>query len=273
MFEERKRVSCLMSRQQTRTTALGTAVAMVVMFQGCIQFRQSNDNSKPRKYDFLRTQQYQVFPDPPAVGLPAGGIMSTHPIHPEVKFYHTLLYLFEQKPQADPGMRGLWVSRDQGKTWLKVACGIRDFEYLFIHPQTGVMFASVSSQPFRQLDGGTLVTGSECRIVTSVDGRDWRDISPDVGHDNIYGAVFRDPDSTNRVCVYSADHLRYRSCPVFYQAKDDKYEGWRSYTYEEWSTRHIGWNWGDFYRSCSFGELLEEKGEPAAAPRRPKPTP
>jgi hypothetical protein len=116
---------------------------------------------------------------------------------------------------------GLYISKDGGKTWRLRDCRF-EFEKLFVHPDTGHLFAiirydSLATDP----DDGTLQSCSSNKIITSTDGHKWKDITGRQGYITGLGDVFKDPDHPERVCLYGGI-----TRPYVFQAKDEQYTDW-----------------------------------------------
>jgi hypothetical protein len=116
---------------------------------------------------------------------------------------------------------GLYVSRDGGKTWRLLE---RRFEFmkLIVHPDTGHLFAIIgyhwlATDP----KDGTLQSYSSNKIMTSTDGRRWKDITGGQGYITDLVDIFKDPNNPGRVCLYSGVGRLH-----IFQAKDERYTDW-----------------------------------------------
>lgn len=153
--------------------------------------------------------------------LPGPGEVVANPKNKDVVYYITnRLRMWGDK--ANVGKHpGLYVSKDGGKTWRLLD---RRFEFmkLFVHPDTGHLFAIIGYHWLATApEDGTLQSYSANKIITSTDGRHWKDITGGRGHIADLNAIFKDPDNPGRVCLCGC-LLR----PYVLQAKDEQYSDW-----------------------------------------------
>jgi len=193
-------------------------------------------------------QRYQWCFSSLGPGMPAGGMKVFHPRLRNVVYYFTCRDTMERISQKTTGA-GLWKSEDNGKTWRRLNTGIPDFYWLFIHPYTDTMYASVCEYPVLPFPDGILAMHSRSKIIVSTDGENWKDISP-VDRQGTYGPLFIDPDSSNRICACS-------TYPNGVLQSDDEYRQWHFYTNDEWEKNHKGWDWKAFYTSLSVSGIVE----------------
>jgi hypothetical protein len=116
---------------------------------------------------------------------------------------------------------GLYASRDGGKTW-RLLCASFEFEKLFVHPDTGRLFAVITFDWLATDDtDGTLRHYSSNKVITSGDGERWKDITGGRGHISEVTGIFADPDHPGRICVQATSVRGY-----VLQSRDDRYSDW-----------------------------------------------
>jgi hypothetical protein len=116
------------------------------------------------------------------------------------------------------------VSSDGGGEW-KFLTGDFKFKQLFVHPDTGALFAVAEYyRPPDNTSGGSGETLEADKVVTSVDGINWRDIT---GRSRDFGRVIQisaDPGHAGRICLSLFGAIRvYALC-----AADDSHDGWEA---------------------------------------------
>jgi hypothetical protein len=145
-------------------------------------------------------------------------------------------YVAPQALRFVPGnadrLDGLFVSADGGETW-RVLSKQFDFRFLYVHPATGRFYAIIGYEWQQTGEDGFLQRFFADKVVTSADGRQWRDITRGPGHVADLVSIFRDPDHPARVCV-GANVLRY----VVLQYTDDDYTDWKWVHGSQWTERH-----------------------------------
>ena len=153
--------------------------------------------------------------------LPGPGEVVANPKKKDVVYYITNTQLM-WGDKANVGKHpGLYVSKDGGKTW-RLLDHRFEFIKLFVHPDTGHLFAIIgydwlATDP----KDGALQSYSSNKIITSTEGRPWKDISGGQGHITELTAIFKDPDNPGRVCLSASGVRGY-----VLQAKDDDYSNW-----------------------------------------------
>jgi hypothetical protein len=153
--------------------------------------------------------------------LPGPGEEVADPKDAKVVYYLTNSQRMWGKKENVGKHPGLYTSKDRGQTW-RLLCLNFEFQKLYIHPDTGRLFAIIG---YDWLDtneeDGTLEHCSSNKIITSTDGRRWKDISGKQGYiTDLYG-IFRDPDNAGRVCLEGCAIRAY-----VLQAKDEQYSEW-----------------------------------------------
>jgi hypothetical protein len=153
--------------------------------------------------------------------LPGPGEVVANPKDKDVVYYVTnSLRMWGGK--ANVGKHpGLYVSKDGGSTWRLLDCRF-EFLRLFVHPDTGHLFAIIrydwiATDP----KDGTLQVHCSNKIITSTDGRRWKDITGGRGYITDLDGIFKDPDNAGRVCLTGCV-VR----PYVFQAKDEQYTDW-----------------------------------------------
>lgn len=156
----------------------------------------------------------------PKSDLPSGGKFVQHPSEQIVQYYY--------------GGRhsGLFVSWDRGNTWTRLSTF--SFRNVFVHPETGKLFAAINYEWLDENKDGYLVQSYSCKVLRSEDGKKWKDITPGRSHIPMVFDVFQDPDDPVRVC-FRAHALR----TYIYQATDDEYSEWTNYREGQWNMRKI----------------------------------
>ena len=154
--------------------------------------------------------------------LPPGGEFIQHPKKSEIRYY------WSNRPGQN--LAGLCTSLDAGKTW-NLLCYIFTFRKVFVHPETGVLYAIIDYTWLKE-DKGYLVRANANKLVMSEDGRRWKDITRGRGYIADIIDVFQDPEHPQRVCMLTAV-IR----PTVFQASDDEYSKWTWYPAWEWEKR------------------------------------
>jgi len=164
--------------------------------------------------------------------LIAGGQLVADPADARVRYYAAPQALrFGDARNADR-LDGLFVSADGGETW-RVLSKQFDFRFVYVHPDTGRLYAIIGYEWQRTDGDGSLERCFADKVVTSADGRRWRDITRGPGYVADLVSIFRDPDHPARVCV-GGNVVRY----VVFQYTDDDYSDWAAVHGSRWAERH-----------------------------------
>lgn len=195
-------------------------------------------------------------------GLPMSGIVARNPNRSGIYYYYARRDAMCGTPSDVKTQPGLWLSRDEGATWEMISA-IPDLQFLFVHPQTDVLFAIILHKCCQSSDDGRIHV-REHQLVACLDRKrnEWREIGPkgDAQCDDVF-TIFSDPDSESRICLY-----QYAPTRCVCQASNDAYTVWRRMTAEEWEQQHPGWDWTRVY-SESLRLVYTSKGEPPPALR------
>lgn len=116
---------------------------------------------------------------------------------------------------------GLLVSHDRGESW-RVLSRQFEFQYLFVHPLSGKLYAIIDYQWFETDKDGFLQHPDAGKILVSDDGRKWRDITRGNGYAMLVD-IAQDPDFPNRVCMGANGAIR----PYRLRFNDDECTSWR----------------------------------------------
>jgi hypothetical protein len=135
------------------------------------------------------------------------------------------------------GEGGFYVSKDSGATWSLVSKKF-NFQYVFQN-KDGRIYAIVQkvftpsaneSAPITTTDKSGNKQHIRWRVVVSSnEGRTWRDISANIGAGMMLLSIFSDPDAPNRVCLNGNGIRGY-----VLQATDDKYTKWEATREWDW---------------------------------------
>jgi hypothetical protein len=152
--------------------------------------------------------------------LPGPGTVVEDPKDKKVVYYLTnRLRMWGEK--ANVGKHpGLYRSADGGKTW-RLRCTTFEFEKLFVHPDTGHLFAVVAHDWLVTAPDGTLERHFANKALTSTDGDKWKDITGSRGYIADVIGIFPDPDNAGRVCLRANGIRGY-----VLQSTDEKYGDW-----------------------------------------------
>jgi hypothetical protein len=126
---------------------------------------------------------------------------------------------------------GLYVSEDKGNTW-KLLCYFFQFKTLFVHPETGVLYAGVDYEWLEENKNGFLWPHCSNKILMSKDGKYWKDITGGNGRTGDIVSFIVDPDNPKLVCVQVCGIRLYTL-----QSEDDKYSEWNYYSAWDWPRR------------------------------------
>ena len=164
--------------------------------------------------------------------LPAGGHFVKQPKDKYLGYYYTNDNLLRRAHGDQESVTGLFRTDDGGKTWF-LCC--RDFQFLevFVHPDTGELFAIISSA-WLDTDprDGFLKRYYTNKGISSKDGYHWRDIT---GKERFSPyAIVKDPDHAGRVCFRA---YQRRACVA--QSLDDKYTEWKLFIADSQEGRRI----------------------------------
>jgi hypothetical protein len=153
--------------------------------------------------------------------LPGPGEMIADPKSKDVVYYFTNRFLMWNRKANTGKLAGLYVSKDGGKTW-RLQCHMFEFHKLFIHPDSGRLFAIIGYE-WIETDpkDGMLQQCSSNKVISSADGRRWKDITGERIHIAGLRSIFKDPDNAGRVCMLGGVIRGY-----VFQAKDDEYTDW-----------------------------------------------
>lgn len=93
------------------------------------------------------------------------------------------------------------MSRNSGGSW-DVLCDRLGFVSLFIHPDTGVLYAVVGENDGLRVDQeGNVMRGVIQKIVMSTDGANWKDITPNRGNLDGVASIVKDANNRGRICL------------------------------------------------------------------------
>lgn len=163
--------------------------------------------------------------------LPTGGEFVTNPKNPKLQYYFTnRLRMWKDKSNAQKHS-GLYVSEDGGATW-KLRCYFLEFQHLFVHPKTGVLYSIIHYTWLEENKEGFLWPHSANKALMSEDGKHWKDITGGNGYIADIAGIITDPDNPDRVCLQVVSIRGY-----VLQAKDEKYSKWTWYRAWDWPKR------------------------------------
>ena len=175
-------------------------------------------------------QSYQWWHKSPAKGIPAGGLMVYHPKRTNLIYYITVQVVMDNILMNN-GVPGLWVSEDGGVHWDRYG-RFRNYQWLYAHPDTGILYAILTEDRIISKSGSLLEGGADKIAMSTNNGRWWIDITGEKKYDINLHAFFKDPDNLDRVCVLQADP------EVIWQSKDSEYKAWEYIPIKEWKKRH-----------------------------------
>ncbi|MCG3150605.1 MAG: hypothetical protein PCFJNLEI_04093 [Verrucomicrobiae bacterium] len=167
--------------------------------------------------------EYEV--EHPKSDLPPGGEYVAGATNSVVQYYWT-----NNAGKMKPN--GIYASTDGGTTW-KLRCWIFQFRKVFVHPETGVLYAIIDYSWLEKDKDGFLTRCSANKMLMSKDARHWKDITPRPGYVADMLDIFQDPEHGQRVCIQACGIRPY----VLQPADDD---------YSTWETR--GWDWDAKWR-------------------------
>lgn len=154
-----------------------------------------------------------------------------HPLKPKVKFSIVNRFRMDDEMREFERYPGLYRSIDNGDTW-KLHCSTFEFVRLYIHPKTGRFYAIIRDEWIEQGEGGILSRYISNMIITSEDGKKWKNITRGNGRFSEIYDIFQDPDNPNRVCVKTNNVRSY-----IWQSKDLEYTKWIVYKSWDWPER------------------------------------
>lgn len=164
--------------------------------------------------------------------LPTGGSFVWHPHKKTVVLYYTNRnMMWSDKPNAHKHA-GLYRSTDSGETW-RLLCYYFEFGHLFIHPDTGKLYAIIQVQWLAANSEGFLVPHRADKVIMSDEGKHWVDIMGKQKPVADLLGMFADPDNPGRVCL-KANTIR----SYVLQAADDSYTEWKWHRAWDWPKRH-----------------------------------
>jgi hypothetical protein len=117
---------------------------------------------------------------------------------------------------------GLSVSHDRGQSW-RVLSRNFEFQFLFVHPLNGKLFAIIDYRWFETDKDGFLQHPEANKIVVSDDGRNWKDITRGNGYALLVD-IEQDPEFPNRVQMSANGSVR----PYRLRYNDDQCKSWRA---------------------------------------------
>ena len=163
--------------------------------------------------------------------LPTGGEFVKHPKKHKVQYYFTNRMLMWEDKSNVQKHSGLYITENNGNTW-KLLCMFFQFKRLFIHPETGVLYAVIHYTRLMENKAGFLWPHSGDKALMSKDGKHWKDITGGRGSILDIGGIIVDPDNPKRVCL-QACVLR----PYVLQSEDNAYSRWNWYRAWDWPKR------------------------------------
>ncbi len=163
--------------------------------------------------------------------LPIGGQYVHSPKEDKTRYYHVESASISAHRENFQKLRGLFKSMDGGATW-ELRCDCFDFNLLYVHPTTGALFSVITSQPLESGRDGFLVRRSLQKILMSIDGSRWKDITGPRMPINEISRIFQDPYHPTRVCLEGSGIRLYTL-----QANDDQYTNWTGYQQSDWEAR------------------------------------
>jgi len=127
----------------------------------------------------------------------------------------------QTKAQMPPGLYG---STDAGATWALLTEAFQ-FKQVFIHPNTGELFAIIEDNTIAPRADGFLAVQHFDKAVVSTDGKQWKDIMGQQQRVAGLSHIFIDPDHPNRVRLIGSS---IGSGGRYYLiAADDSYSAWK----------------------------------------------
>lgn len=202
------------------------AVAVLPMLLSCSEGGAASAKSEPEPTIYDRVHQ--------KADLPTGGEFVNHPKKPGVQYYFTSrLRMWKDKSNAQKHS-GLYVSEDAGATW-KLRCSFFEFENLFIHPETGKLYAVIYHTWLQDNKEGFLWPHAATKALMSDDGKHWKDITGGNGYIADIEGIIADPDHPGRVCLQVSTLRAY-----VLQASDDNYSKWTWHRASDWPKRNQG---------------------------------
>ncbi len=155
--------------------------------------------------------------------LPIGGQFLTHPKKQSIVYYCANWWLKASEPVNAEKQLGLYVSVNGGVTW-KIVCHYFDFKKLFIHPETGKLYAIIQTQWLADDKKEFLVPYIADKAIESDDGKNWKDIMGKRKYLATITDIISDPDNPKRVSLVANVMRR-----LILQAIDDNYSDWEVY--------------------------------------------
>ena len=153
--------------------------------------------------------------------LPIGGSFVLHPKFKQVAYYYlTTIRLRQDKNNANK-LSGLYISTDAGLNW-KFMTNHFEFKSLFIHPDSGELFAIIQDNIIAPGEDGFLATHLLDKAVMSKDGVKWKDIMGKQQRASMLSKIFVDPEHPNRVRL-----IGHAFRPYTLVAIDDNYSDWK----------------------------------------------
>ena len=154
--------------------------------------------------------------------LPGPGEFILSPKEKAVVYYYTNTLRMWGNKDNFKKHPGLYVSKNHGETW-RLTCYIFEFHRLYVHPDTGHLFA-ILDYTWLTSDGkdGFLTRAHSNKVVASQDGRKWKDITgTKQGYITGLESIFADPDNPGRICL-TGNLIR----SYVFQSKDEDYSDW-----------------------------------------------
>ena len=175
--------------------------------------------------------------DYPKAQLPTRGEFVAHPNSPEIQYYFTNRALMRRDKTNSRKRSGLYVSKDGGNTW-QLTCDSFQIQHLFVHPDTGVLFAIIDYRWMKEHEDGSRRRHSANKALMSNDGSQWKDITGAPGYIADITGFMVDPDNPARVCLEVVSKRGY-----ILQSEDDEYTSWVWYREWNWPKRkeRPGW--------------------------------
>jgi hypothetical protein len=177
--------------------------------------------------------QNELMP-PRGSDLPAGGRLVINPTNSAVMYYYTIRQIMERLPQKNGCKRGLWESEDAGNSWFMIGDDNVDFNWFFIHPKTGIMYAVLCFHLVSVRDKEIHFWYGE-KLAISRNRGEWLDITDGGNYDAQLGPIFSDPDHEGRICVFKS----FPGAQIL-QSVDDDYSRWTVIPILEWEQKHPG---------------------------------
>jgi hypothetical protein len=165
--------------------------------------------------------------------LPTGGTFVMHSSEHKLQYYFIGRNAIWAERNNAGKYAGLYGSIDGGETW-KLYCYFFEFHQLFVHPQTGALYAAISDEWLANDQHGDLLPHYSEKVVMSDEGKwHWKDITGKDGRMMSVSGFFVDPDHPDRVAIELDSRRRY-----ILQSVDDNYSAWTSYTEHDWNNRN-----------------------------------